>query len=146
MADTYDLQRFVDAQDNGSYETALQELRAGCKQSHWMWYIFPQIAGLGMSSMAQFYSISGLDEARAYLAHPLLGPRLRAVAQALLGGARGNTDPEAILGYIDAMKARSSMTLFQQAAPEEAVFAQVLETFYHGQPDAATLELLAAGA
>ena len=142
MADTYNLQRFVKAQNNGSYETALQELRAGCKQSHWMWYIFPQIAGLGMSSMAQFYAISGLEEARAYLAHPLLGPRLRAVAQALLGGARGNTDPEAILGYIDAMKARSSMTLFYIASGKEEVFRKVLAKYFDEKLDQKTVDML----
>jgi uncharacterized protein (DUF1810 family) len=113
MSDPYDLERFVTAQ-KGVYETALKELREGCKRSHWMWFVFPQIAGLGRSPMAQRYAISGLDEARAYLAHPVLGPRLRATTEALLEHHRRSA--EQIMGGIDAVKLRSSMTLFVHAA------------------------------
>jgi uncharacterized protein (DUF1810 family) len=134
-----DLRRFVDAQA-GTYERALAELRAGRKTGHWMWFVFPQIAGLGRSPMAQRYAIGSLDEARAYLAHPVLGPRLREAAAALL--AHAGTSPESILGGIDALKLRSSMTLFDRAAPEDDVFARVLAAFYDGERDQATLERL----
>ena len=126
MSDPYDLQRFVDAQDRGgTYDRALQELRDGRKTSHWMWFVFPQIAGLGHSPMAQRYAISSLDEARAYLAHPVLGDRLRESARALTG--LDTSDPGEVLGGIDALKLRSSMTLFARAAPDEPLFAQVLD-------------------
>src|SRR3954470_7083528 len=103
-----DLSRFVDAQAGGVYEQALAELRAGHKRGHWIWFVFPQIAGLGSSSAARHYAISGLEEARAYLAHPVLGPRLVAAARALLG--LPGSDPAAVLGSVDALKLRSSMT------------------------------------
>ncbi len=136
MTDGDDLARFVDAQDaGGTYERALAELRAGRKTSHWMWFVFPQIAGLGQSAMAQRYAIASLAEARAYLAHPTLGPRLVECASAVAG--HGDVSAEHILGGIDAMKLRSSMTLFARADPGERVFAQVLEQFFTG-PDAAT--------
>ena len=133
-----DLERFVAAQDQGgAYETALAELRAGRKTSHWIWFIFPQIAGLGRSPMAQRYAIASLDEARAYSEHPVLGPRLAECAQALAG--LGGHDPVAVLGGIDAVKLRSSMTLFARAAPDEPVFARVLEQYFGGDPDPETL-------
>jgi uncharacterized protein (DUF1810 family) len=135
MADPYDLQRFVDAQE-GVYETALAELRAGRKRSHWMWFVFPQIAGLGRSPAAQRYAIASLDEARAYLEHPVLGPRLREAA-GVLAEKSGYTAAD-ILGGIDALKLRSSMTLFARADPGEPVFAQVLDRFYDGEPDPET--------
>jgi uncharacterized protein (DUF1810 family) len=134
-----DLERFVDAQ-TGIYEQALAELRAGRKRSHWMWFVFPQIAGLGRSPTAQRYAISGLEEARAYLAHPLLGPRLRECCQALL--QISDHDPADVLGAIDALKLRSSMTLFARADPQEALFTGVLEHWYGGRPDEATDRIL----
>jgi uncharacterized protein (DUF1810 family) len=137
MADSYRLQRFVDAQDrDGTYDVALEELRAGRKRSHWMWFVFPQIAGLGRSPMAQEYAIGSLDEARAYLEHPVLGPRVRESARVLTEHA--GLSPEDIFGGIDAMKLRSSMTLFAHAGPDEPVFAAVLERFFGGDRDAAT--------
>ena len=136
-----DLDRFVHAQDQGgTYDQALAELRAGHKTSHWMWFVFPQIAGLGRSTTAQRYAIESLDEARAYLDHPVLGPRLRECATALLGHI-GST-PEDILGDIDATKLRSSMTLFSLAAPGEAVFDEVLAQYFGGDPDEATVRLV----
>jgi uncharacterized protein (DUF1810 family) len=132
---TADLDRFVEAQ-RGIYEGVLAELRRGRKTSHWMWFIFPQIAGLGRSEMSRAYAIASLDEARAYLAHPVLGVRLRACAAALLS-VRGRTAEE-ILGSIDATKLRSSMTLFHRAAPDEPAFAAVLDRYFDGTADAAT--------
>lgn len=135
--DPHRLQRFVDAQDQGGiYQRALAELRAGRKTSHWIWFVFPQVAGLGRSPMAEEYAIFSLDEARAYLAHPVLGPRLRESAAALLPHA--GTPPTAILGEIDAIKLRSSMTLFARADPNEPIFGEVLDVFYDGVPDPAT--------
>jgi uncharacterized protein (DUF1810 family) len=136
VSDDVDLERFVRAQDGGVYEQALRELRAGAKRGHWMWFVFPQVAGLGHSPMAQRYAVSGLDEARAYLAHPVLGPRLVTCARALLELRAG--DPERVLGSVDALKLRSSMTLFEAAAPDEPVFGEVLERYYGGRRDEAT--------
>ena len=136
----YDLERFLDAQEP-VYERVLDEIRSGRKVSHWMWFIFPQVAGLGSSSMSQRYAIASLDEARAYLAHPVLGARLRECAGLLLQSAGGSA--EGILGPIDARKLRSSMTLFHRAAPEDPLFTQVLERFYGGVADEATDALLA---
>jgi uncharacterized protein (DUF1810 family) len=136
---TFDLDRFVDAQA-GTYAQALAELREGRKRSHWMWFVFPQLAGLGRSEVSRFYGLRSLDDARAYLAHETLGPRLRAAAQAILDS--GATDPEAALGPIDAMKLRSSMTLFARAAPDELVFPEVLDRLYGGRFDEATDRLL----
>nr|WP_272890237.1 DUF1810 domain-containing protein [Stutzerimonas stutzeri] len=133
------MQRFVDAQYS-PYEIALAELRAGYKQSHWMWFIFPQIAGLGRSAMAERYAIADLDEAVAYLQHPLLGQRLGECAQALLQHS-GRTARQ-ILGSPDDLKLRSSMTLFAAAAPENALFQQILDTFYNGEADPETLKRL----
>jgi len=131
------LERFVAAQDSGgTYEQALRELRAGRKTSHWMWFVFPQIAGLGHSSMAQAYAITSLEQARAYLAHPVLGPRLRACTAAVL--THTDRSAEQVLGGIDALKLRSSMTLFARADPEEPSFQAVLDAFYAGKPDERT--------
>ena len=126
--DPFDLQRFVDAQANGLFETALAELRAGRKQSHWMWFVFPQHRDLGRSPTAKFYGLSGEAEARAYAAHPLLGPRLRAVAEAVLPHLTAGKSAEAILGPVDALKLRSSMAIFAAATPEEPLFGEVLKT------------------
>jgi uncharacterized protein (DUF1810 family) len=134
--DAFDLERFVRAQDGGVYEQALRELRDGAKRSHWMWFVFPQVAGLGHSPTAQRYAVSGLAEAHAYLAHPVLGPRLVEASQALL--ELSGRDPVRVLGSTDAMKLRSSMTLFEAAAPDERVFGEVLERYFGGERDEAT--------
>ena len=136
--DRFDLDRFVEAQE-GTHDAALAEISRGRKTGHWMWFVFPQIAGLGFSAMARRYAISGLDEARAYLAHPVLGPRLVACAQALLD--LGANDAVAVMGGIDAQKLRSSMTLFSHSGGDPA-FRAVLERFFGGEQDAATLERL----
>lgn len=133
-----DLDRFIRAQD-GVYVTALAELRRGRKASHWMWFVFPQIAGLGRSDMARVYAIRDSDEARAYLAHPVLGPRLVEAAEAAVA-ASGSA--AAIFGGIDAIKLRSSMTLFAAVADDAAPFAAALARFFNGAPDPATLGLL----
>jgi len=133
------LSRFVDAQAH-SYDTALREIRAGRKRSHWMWYIFPQLRGLGYSSTAQLYGIRDLDEARAYMAHPVLGPRLIEISEALLG--LSTNDPGAVLGWPDDLKLCSCMTLFELAAPDQPVFGRVLEKYYAGQRDHRTLAML----
>ena len=139
--DPYQMERFVAAQDRGgAYQRALAELRAGLKVSHWVWFIFPQIAGLGFSAMTREYAISSLAEAQAYLAHPVLAPRLAECAAALL--AVDGKSAEDILGPVDAMKVRSSMTLFQAAVPGEAVFADVLDRYYGGNADDATVRRL----
>ena len=135
-----DLSRFVEAQAH-SWTAALSELRAGRKTSHWMWYIFPQIAGLGQSPTARHYALRDVAEAKAYLADPLLGPRLIDASKAVLDWA-GRRSAEAMLGGIDAVKLRSSMTLFE-AAGGAPVFGQVIEAFYGGERDPATLRLLA---
>ncbi|NVE01668.1 DUF1810 domain-containing protein [Massilia sp. BJB1822] len=138
MGDIFDLQRFISAQRD-VYPSVLDELRAGCKRSHWMWFIFPQIAGLGHSAMAQRYALSGLDEARAYLDHALLGARLRECCALLL---QAEHSAHAIFGATDEMKLRSSLTLFAAAAPAETLFAACLRQFFDGRPDAATLQRL----
>ena len=138
----FDLGRFVAAQAH-VYAQALAELRRGRKESHWMWFVFPQVAGLGRSAMARRYAIASLDEARAYLSHPLLGPRLRECTEAVL--AHRGRDPAALFGPVDAMKFRSSMTLFEAVAENGAPFAEALEAFYGGKRDSATLERLAGG-
>ncbi|HEX5825661.1 MAG TPA: DUF1810 domain-containing protein [Candidatus Limnocylindrales bacterium] len=141
-AASYDLDRFVAAQ-RGVYEDVLEELRRGRKVGHWIWFVFPQVAGLGYSAMSQRYAISSLEEARAYLDHPVLGARLRQCAGIVLA----TTDRTAleIFGSTDAMKLRSSMTLFHRAAPAEPVFDQVLERYYDGRPDEATDARLGIG-
>ncbi len=144
--DPFNLRRFVDAQEDAAiYARALGELRAGRKQSHWIWFVFPQIAGLGSSPMSQAYAIRSLEEARAYLDHPLLGPRLRESTEALLAADPG-ASAEVILGSIDAIKVRSSMTLFHRAAPEEQLFKDALARFYADAPDRETDRLLGLGA
>jgi uncharacterized protein (DUF1810 family) len=136
VSDPFDLERFVRAQDGGVYDEALRELQDGEKRGHWMWFVFPQVAGLGRSPMAQLYAISGLEEARAYAAHPELGPRLVAASQALL--ELPGRDPVQVFGSTDAMKLRSSMTLFEAAAPDERVFGEVLERYFDGARDETT--------
>ena len=140
MSDPFGLERFVGAQGGGVYEQALRELRAGAKRGHWMWFVFPQVAGLGRSSTAQHYALAGLEEARAYLTHTVLGPRLVECAQALL--ELSGRDPVRVLGSVDAVKLRSSMTLFEAAAPDERVFAEVLERWFDGERDEATTSRL----
>jgi uncharacterized protein (DUF1810 family) len=136
--DPFNLQRFVDAQeDSAIYARALGELRAGRKQGHWIWFVFPQIAGLGSSPMSVAYAIRSLEEAWAYLEHPILGPRLHESTEALLAAAPG-ASAEGILGGIDATKVRSSMTLFHRAAPEKRPFVEVLDRFYGGEADPET--------
>lgn len=139
MNDPYNLQRFADAQE-GTFEAALAELNAGSKQSHWMWFIFPQLAGLGRSPTAQFFGIASLDEARAYLDYPVLGPRLRACVRAIVPWATSRS-AKRIFGPIDAMKLRSSLTLFDQVEPNGA-FADALTGFFDGKRDERTLALL----
>jgi uncharacterized protein (DUF1810 family) len=136
-----DLERFVAAQRE-VYPTVLEELRRGRKGSHWIWFIFPQIAGLGRSATSQAFALQSLDEARAYLAHPILGPRLRECAT-IVAALEGRSAVE-IFGSLDALKVRSSMTLFLRAAPDEPVFRRVLERFYDGVSDGATDALLEA--
>lgn len=132
------LDRFLVAQEN-SYDNALREIRAGRKRSHWMWYIFPQLAGLGMSYTAQLYAIKDLDEAREYISHPLLGARLVEISGALL--ELESSDATAVMGYPDDLKLRSCMTLFQLVS-DSPVFGQVLDKFYGGAKDTRTLSLL----
>jgi uncharacterized protein (DUF1810 family) len=141
MSDPYNLDRFVAAQESGAYDQALSELQLGRKSGHWMWFIFPQIAGLGHSEMSRRYAISSLAEAREYLEHPVLGPRLLDCALAVTN--HSGVPAEDIFGSIDARKLHSSMTLFLRAAPGETVFKTVLAQFFDGQPDAATDDLLA---
>jgi uncharacterized protein (DUF1810 family) len=137
MDDPYDLNRFVAAQDaGGTYQEAVDELRRGRKTSHWMWFVFPQIAGLGYSPVSRTYAISSLDEARAYLAHPVLGPRLIECAT-IVAQTPGRT-AEQVFGGVDALKLRSCATLFHRAAPQEPVFGTLLDRFFDGRPDPAT--------
>jgi uncharacterized protein (DUF1810 family) len=139
MADPFNLERFVEAQAP-VYDRARRELRGGRKESHWMWFIFPQIAGLGLSPTSVRFAISSLDEAKAYLAHPILGPRLQECATLALD-AEGRTARE-IFGPVDEVKFSSSMTLFARAAPEEGVFQRCIDKYFAGQPDPATLARL----
>ncbi len=139
MPDPFNLQRFVDAQSS-VYDRVVKELRSGEKRTHWMWFIFPQIAGLGHSSMAQKYSVVSLDEATAYLDDTVLGPRLRectSIVNAIVGKSI-----QGILGYPDDMKFQSSMTLFAQATQDNREFVAALAKYFDGKPDAATLALL----
>lgn len=139
--DPFDLARFVDAQNDGqTYLTALGEISRGRKVSHWVWFVFPQVAGLGHSATARRFSIRSLDEARAYAAHPVLGARLQESSRAML--AAPGTSASGVLGSIDADKLRSSMTLFARADPDDAVFTQVLDRWFHGVPDELTDDLL----
>ena len=144
MADPHGLDRFVAAQDHaGTYDAAIEELRAGRKRSHWMWFVFPQIAGLGQSPTSRQFAISSLDEARAYLAHPVLGPRLTEAAQ-VVAELEGRSAEE-IFGGIDAMKLRSSMTLFDYADSANPIFGQVLDAYFGGVRDEITERLLGVG-
>ena len=143
MSEPFDLGRFVTAQgQGGTYEAAVAELRSGRKRSHWMWFVFPQIAGLGQSPISKRYAISSLAEARAYLAHEVLGPRLVECAR-IVGDLKAPSAAD-IFGGIDAIKLRSSMTLFARADPTNPVFGEVLEAYFGGEADAATDRLLAA--
>ena len=137
----FDLERFVTAQA-GTYDQALAELRSGRKRGHWMWFVFPQLRGLGRSDTSRFYGLDGLAEARAFLADPVLGPRLRAAFEAVVAAPGSAVD---VLGSIDAVKLRSSATVFLRAKPEEPPFQAVLDRFFDGAPDPATDELLGAG-
>ena len=138
-ADPFDLRRFVDAQDR-VYDTVLAELRNGAKRSHWIWFVFPQLRGLGHSPTAQRFGISSLDEARAYLAHPVLGPRLRGCTRLVV--AIDGRSVDQIFGWPDNLKVRSSMTLFARATDDNAEFRAVLDKFYNGDDDPATVERL----
>ncbi len=134
-----ELDKFVSAQAR-DYDTALAEIRSGYKRSHWMWYIFPQLQGLGFSPTAQYYGIRDLEQAKDYMAHPVLGPRLVEISGALLSLPGSN--PSAVMGYPDDLKLCSCMTLFELAAPDEPVFGRVLEKYYGGRRDRMTLNLL----
>ena len=137
--DKYNLERFVDRQKD-SYDTAYKELSQGMKQSHWMWWIFPQIIGLGMTSISKEYSIKSIEEARAFLDHPYLGKNLKEICKVLLDTK--SNDASYVLGYPDDLKLCSSMTLFIEADPEEKLFQQVLDKFFNGRKDSRTLDIL----
>ena len=139
MDDPFDLNRFVDAQAS-VYQRVLTELRGGRKASHWMWFIFPQLKGLGSSPSAQHYGLASLAEARAYLDHPVLGARLRECTRRLL--VLEGRSAAAIFGYPDDLKLRSCLTLFERASPQEELFGEALRKYYGGKPDLVTLELL----
>lgn len=143
VGDPYNLQRFVDAQDP-VYEEVRRELRGGRKQGHWMWFVFPQLKGLGRSGAADYFGIGSMQEARAYLAHPVLGPRLRECA-GLLVTLAALRPARLIVGAVDELKLRSSMTLFAAATEDNAVFRGVLDRFYAGADDPRTLALLSGG-
>ena len=140
MNENYNLRRFIEAQE-GVYPVALRELREGRKRSHWMWYIFPQLKHLGHSYNAKYYGLSGVDEAAAYLAEPVLGQRLREVSTAILN--LPNNDAHEVFGGIDSLKLRSSMTLFDLVSPND-VFARVLDKYFNGQRDNRTLSIIQA--
>ena len=133
------LEKYLSAQKR-DYDDALREIRGGRKRSHWIWYIFPQLDGLGYSPTAQYYGIRDLEQAKDYMAHPVLGPRLVEISEALL--ALPSSDPGAVMGYPDDLKLCSSMTLFELAAPDQPVFGKVLDKFYGGRRDPLTLRLL----
>lgn len=139
MNKAYDLSRFILAQQR-DFETAYSEIKSGRKRSHWMWYIFPQIDGLGHSPIAKQYAIKSLEEAQAYLENQYLGDNMQKICQALL--ECDNSDPNALMGYPDDLKLRSSMTLFAQAAPDNPIFKQVLDKFYEGNMDPQTLRYI----
>ncbi len=138
----YDLERFKKAQTQ-DYGNALREIRNGRKKSHWMWYVFPQVRGLGHSSMADYYGISGIDEAKAYLADPVLGPRLAEISEALM--ELEEKDAAKIFGFPDVLKLRSCMTLFAAVSGENSVFQKVLDAYYQGEKDERTIALLKHG-
>jgi len=139
MKDRYNLQRFLDAQEP-VYAQVCAELAAAKKKSHWMWFIFPQMRGLGRSHAAEWFGMSSLEEVKAYSAHPVLGAHMRECCRLLL--ATASNDASAVFGFPDDLKLRSSMTLFSRAVPEEAVFRQILEKFFNGAEDAVTLDLI----
>jgi len=139
MADKDELDRFVHAQ-RGNYEIALEEVKSGLKRSHWMWYVFPQIHGLGFSSTAQFYAIKDLQEAADYLAHPILGARLLQICELLI--KQQSTSASKIFGYPDNLKLHSSMTLFAEIEGAHPIFEKVLEKFFRGEKDDKTLSIL----
>ena len=139
QSDEFLLDRFLEAQED-SYPDALEELRSGRKQTHWIWYVFPQLRGLGSSAMSEKYGVSGLAEARLYLAHPVLGQRLRESTEAMLSHRASSA--ESVLGDLDAAKFRSCLTLFSRAEPTTQLFKVALERFFRGEPDRRTLELL----
>lgn len=139
MEDKYNLERFVSRQKD-SYDTAYKELSQGMKQSHWMWWIFPQIIGLGMTSISKEYSIKSIEEARAFLDHPYLGKNLKEICKVLLDTK--SNDASYVMGYPDDLKLCSSMTLFIEAEPEEKLFQQVLDKFFNGRKDSRTLDIL----
>ena len=144
MPDPHDLARFVKAQDHtGTYDDAVRQLRAGRKTRHWMWFVFPQIAGLGYSATSRTYAIASLAEAQAYLQHPILGPRLVKCAGIVAG--HGGATAQEIFGETDAAKLRSSMTLFARATPQEQIFHDVLHAYFDGVADRRTEELLRSG-
>jgi uncharacterized protein (DUF1810 family) len=138
--DPFNLERFLAAQ-SGAHDTAVVELRDGCKRSHWMWFVFPQLAGLGHSARAQHYGITGLDEARAYLAHPVLGARLQECAS-VLEGLDPSLSASSIFGYPDDLKLRSCLTLFARAAGPGSIFERLLDRYFAGEPDDRTVALL----
>lgn len=138
-SDPFDLERFVKAQES-SYSVALDEVKAGRKRSHWMWFILPQLRGLGSSAMAHEFGISGIEEAAAYIVHPVLGPRLANIVEALL--SHNGSSAESILGGIDALKFQSCLTLFSLAAPQAPFLDKALQQFFSGERDASTLKLL----
>ena len=139
MEDKYNLERFVSRQKD-SYNTAYKELSQGMKQSHWMWWIFPQIIGLGMTSISKEYSIKSIEEARAFLDHPYLGKNLKEICKVLLDTK--SNDASYVMGYPDDLKLCSSMTLFIEADPEEKLFQQVLDKFFNGRKESRTLDIL----
>ena len=139
MMDNYNLERFVSRQKE-SYDIAYKELSQGMKQSHWMWWIFPQIIGLGMTSISQEYSIKSIEEARAFLEHPYLGKNIREICKVLLNIE--SNDANYVMGYPDDLKLCSSMTLFIEADPDENIFQKVLDKFFNGRKDNRTLEIL----
>ena len=139
MEDKYNLERFVSRQKD-SYDTAYKELSQGMKQSHWMWWIFPQIIGLGMTSISKEYSINSIEEARAFLDHPYLGKNLKEICKVMLHIE--SNDASHVMGYPDDLKLCSSMTLFIEADPEERLFQQVLDKFFNGRKDSRTLDIL----
>ena len=143
MRDSVDLERFVEAQDrDGTYDAAVNELASGRKRSHWMWFVFPQLRGLGSSPMADRYGIASRDEAVAYLGHAVLGPRLHRCARLVVESGAGSA--QELMGLVDGLKLRSSTTLFAEAAgaPENADFVAVLDEYFGGEPDPMTLRLL----
>ena len=138
----YNIQRFIEAH-RGSFDVALGEIRAGYKVSHWMWYIFPQIKGLGRSEMAKYYAIEDLDEAKAYLAEPVLAEHMQKICEALLENESSNA--EEVMGRPDDLKLRSSMTLFKEADPGNEIYQKVLDKFFDGEADGKTLKILNEG-